>query len=693
MDMQESPSSSVPNQQTDYPRLLLIDHTRIGDGSATGEIKANLFHEWPPDRIMQLHAVGDELFSVMAAEPNTLIYSNMEIASNFEFWKMAATFNPDVILYRPTPNPEPFHTFVMQFLKSTDIPLALWIMDDWPTALATSAPDVFQQLAPDWRDLLKRSACRLSISEPMSKAFEARYNTEFLAIANGVDSSHWPPAKSDPTSNFCVRYAGSLAENMTLDTLRLIAKAIENLALSGRKVRFEIKTRPLWRDAARLYFENFNHTSFHTDDLTPSKYRSWLSGGDAVIIAYNFDKQSKSYVQYSMANKLPECLACGAPLLAVGPKDIATLSYLDAVDCGIRINKPDEIEIAAAIKALMDSPAQRFLLADKAQSVAFKKLNIRKGRALLRNALSSILTDRQASISFSREAHAEIDETAIIAKLVEEHKGKKHVMLDIGAHHGTSAAYFSRLGWTVHCFEPDPANRAILSRIARKETNITIDPRAVSDAPAKNVAFFQSSISSGISSLRPFHETHKEVERVNVTTVGDIIGEYNLSRVDFLKIDAEGFDFSILKGVPWSVLSPDIIECEFEDAKTLPLGHAWKCIADYLNEQGYVVYVSEWHPISQYGAAHDWRRILSYPAPDVPDDAWGNLLAFRTDPGAAILQRAFFEMAHIDGLERTLPSQSAYKRLAKGIYQFSPRLYDILHRVKTTLDTMLRLEP
>lgn len=240
-----------------------------------------------------------------------------------------------------------------------------------------------------------------------------------------------------------------------------------------------------------------------------------------------------------------------------------------------------------------------------------------------------------------REAHASVDETAVVARLLAKRRGQDHVMLDVGAHHGGSAQYFNKLGWTIHCFEPDPANRVRLNERYANAANITIDSRAVSDKTANGVSFFSSPESTGISGLHAFHTTHHESARVDVTTVTHIVEERRIARVDFLKIDVEGFDFAVLKGVPWDRLAPDVIECEFEDQKTRSLGHTWKDVATFLKQKGYAVYLSEWHPIVRYGVRHDWRRVLPMGADDVPQNAWGNILAFRDDPGLATLKAAF----------------------------------------------------
>jgi len=74
-----------------------------------------------------------------------------------------------------------------------------------------------------------------------------------------------------------------------------------------------------------------------------------------------------------------------------------------------------------------------------------------------------------------------------------------------------------------------------------------------------------------------------------------------------------------------------VIECEFEDIKTVPLGYTFHDMAKYLVNKGYRVYVSEWHPIIRYGTQHHWNRLIRYPCELSDLKGWGDLLAFR-DP-------------------------------------------------------------
>ena len=257
-----------------------------------------------------------------------------------------------------------------------------------------------------------------------------------------------------------------------------------------------------------------------------------------------------------------------------------------------------------------------------------------------------------------RSAHTRVSETEVVAHFLSMRRGPSHTMIDVGAHFGSSAKSFQKFGWKIHCFEPDPNNRAKLTARFGASDNVSIDTRAVSDKAGEILPFYTSSESTGISGLNKFRDTHKVAQQVTTTTVADIIREKGLKKVDFLKIDVEGFDFNVLRGVPWDTLKPDVIECEYEDAKTVALGHNWRDIADYLRDKGYVVYISEWHPIIRYGVAHDWRRIVPYPDVNVPTESWGNILAFREDPGYPAVRSAFEALTK----NRSLKSQPASKK-------------------------------
>ena len=238
-----------------------------------------------------------------------------------------------------------------------------------------------------------------------------------------------------------------------------------------------------------------------------------------------------------------------------------------------------------------------------------------------------------------------VDEASIAFEVLSE-QVRRGVMIDVGAHFGGSLAPFVSSGWVVLAFEPDKRNRAVLQTAFGHRENIRIDPRAVTDTRRENVTLFRSSLSTGISSLAAFHPSHKPSDLVDSVSLTDALIEYAMDTVDFLKIDTEGFDLFVLRGVPWTTCHPRLVLCEFEDAKTGPLGYTYHDLATFLRERGYRVIVSEWWPVETYGSSHRWRTYATYPCELQDKTGWGNLLATRDPRVFAALNERFELSSH-----------------------------------------------
>jgi len=219
------------------------------------------------------------------------------------------------------------------------------------------------------------------------------------------------------------------------------------------------------------------------------------------------------------------------------------------------------------------------------------------------------------------------EEVNIIFQLFNKTSDKHGTMIDVGAHQGSSLLNFAFDGWKVFAFEPDVENRKILTELYGEFPLLSIDKRAVSNKNEKYVQFYNSDVSTGISGLSSFHTSHKESQLIETITLRTFIASSDITSVDFLKIDTEGFDLMVLKGVPWESLKPFVILCEFEDRKTVPLGYIFHELARYLTDKGYHLLISEWYPVVEYGLTHKWRCFAKYPCELIDKRATGNIIA------------------------------------------------------------------
>ena len=199
------------------------------------------------------------------------------------------------------------------------------------------------------------------------------------------------------------------------------------------------------------------------------------------------------------------------------------------------------------------------------------------------------------------------------------------VMVDVGAHHGQSLLRFAADGWRVYAFEPDPVNRAVLEHRAGDRPNVTVDSRAVATRDDEMVTLYTSPVSTGISTLVPFHPSHRPAGQVGTVRLDTYLRQ--VEEVTVLKTDAEGYDMPILRTFPWHRLKPRAVISEFEDSRSAQNGYTHKDIAEFLVARGYAVFVSEWYPVVEYGRRLRWRSIREYPTPLTDPRGWGNLIA------------------------------------------------------------------
>jgi FkbM family methyltransferase len=628
------------------PRLLVIDSTRVGGESATGQLKRNFLIGWPDGAFLQISTHGNRYVVARSLDDSS---TDVPVLAEDAVLDQVASFRPEVIYYRPTIDQHPhLHSLALNVLARHPVPLVTHIMDDWPRRLEAHDEERARNVDQDLRQLLSQSDQALSISDKMSAVFGARYGVTFEAIANGVDPAIYRAAsgaaalEKSGRKEVVLRYCGALAKDMTFHTVVDVARAVD--ALQGElPMRFEVYTMPPWRRPFEEAVAGLRGITI-SDAVFGDAFPSLLAEADALVLAYNFDQDSLRYIRFSMPNKLPEYLSSGAAVLAVGPREANGIDYVLSRDLGCCVTDRDPGKLAEALRRLGTDADYRNELAQKAQAWAVENLDLghtsKRFQTILRKTADRAAKRIPLLGPYSRDQQARIDEAEAIARLVAPLE-RGGVILDVGAHHGSSLKHFAEAGWTVLACEPDSANRAQLVEHFGSRTNVSIDPRAVSDKPAQDAPLFSSAQSSGISSLHAFHETHREAETVDVTTVAELVDAYALPRIDFLKIDVEGLDWNVLKGVPWSRIKPEVIECEFEDAKTLAHGYTYRDVADDLVARGYTVYLSEWHPIVRYGLPHEWRQLVRYPTPLSSSDAWGNILALRKDLGSNAVSAAF----------------------------------------------------
>jgi hypothetical protein len=314
-------------------RVLLIDATLVGGGTATGELKSKFFKHFT-DSIF-LHAYWDYGansvgLGVLKHEAGALNFAPVDVSGSRD--ALIAAFNPEVILYRPVEGKRELAELADSLIANAPERSIVWVMDDLMGRRDESEEQ--EEVAALLESSIKRSAVRWAISSSMAVEFERRYNVPFGILRNGtIINSEAPLTYAADLSwhlPIIMRYSGGLAADMNSEVVLEIAKAVEGL---GGMVHFEIATQPHWFAAQAERYAGLRFTTIESIKRNESEYLEWIGSADLLVMGYNFDDTTLSYIRYSFANKYPELLATGRQLFVYGPREAETVNQ--AVEDGL----------------------------------------------------------------------------------------------------------------------------------------------------------------------------------------------------------------------------------------------------------------------------------------------------------------------------------------------------------------------
>jgi FkbM family methyltransferase len=151
--------------------------------------------------------------------------------------------------------------------------------------------------------------------------------------------------------------------------------------------------------------------------------------------------------------------------------------------------------------------------------------------------------------------------------LIEQIAPRSKFFIDVGANIGNwSREFASRMPGTARgiAFEPSPATAAELRVHLADYNGVEIVECAISDRSG-NATFYAETNCGETSSLIHSHsEINAKPLSVRVSTLDTEIAKRKIESVDLLKIDAEGFDYHVLRGSEDSLNNQKIDAIEFE---------------------------------------------------------------------------------------------------------------------------------
>lgn len=143
-------------------------------------------------------------------------------------------------------------------------------------------------------------------------------------------------------------------------------------------------------------------------------------------------------------------------------------------------------------------------------------------------------------------------------------------VVDIGAHKGYFSVYASRhtKNGQVFSFEPNPVNYKLLQKNIRKNmcTNVQTFALGIAGSSGTKTFFISDENDGGNSILRDWFVRRSKLRtfRTKTMTIENIFRKCNIRQIHFLKVDCEGSEYEIFRGIAQSTLKKiDKISMEY----------------------------------------------------------------------------------------------------------------------------------
>jgi FkbM family methyltransferase len=195
------------------------------------------------------------------------------------------------------------------------------------------------------------------------------------------------------------------------------------------------------------------------------------------------------------------------------------------------------------------------------------------------------------------------------------------VVVDVGANQGDFSKLFLRHcpSATIHAFEPVRSTFDRLQQALGSEPRVRLHPIAASNQTGTAVirTFASSEKNTLVTELTDSLRVDPTgEEKITTARLDEFLEQTKLQRIDFLKIDVEGFEMEVLQGCG-RYLAPSTIPYIFFEfhrigaPRTLVSGHTQLCEVDsFLDSRGYrfvTIYTQGVHknePIGTYNALY-----------------------------------------------------------------------------------------
>lgn len=424
-----------------YPKVLVVAHNPFSNMQNNGKTLASFFKGWPKDKIAQLYFTYDSVendvcdnfyritdldilkniiqkenvgckhsqkdFSDLKQKENLhknklyifirnlfkkrypLMYCIRNVCWNISKpWKMDEInnwideINPDIVFFQSS-NVYTIFKFVKNICDSRKIPLIMETTDDYVTARFSISPFFwidYLKMVKWYEKLVDYSECVFAIGDKMKEEYSKRFGGNYKVAMNCIDIAE-KVKEYEPENGKKIKflYAGNLGLNRW-KTLEKVGKALDELKKENSiDCFFEIYSieKP---EKNIMKAINIEGTMRYMGKLSSEELLKKRNCSDVLVHVESFDKKNIYITRLSISTKIPEYLAAKRCILAIGPKEIASIKYIMDNNVGITITDMNKKNMKEKLLQIITNQKLRLEYSKRTQNLLKERHDSEKNK-------------------------------------------------------------------------------------------------------------------------------------------------------------------------------------------------------------------------------------------------------------------------------------------------------------------------
>ena len=292
----------------------------------------------------------ENIYSFAKKNGNMFLVWLRDVLWSFGQWKndnlknFIKDINPDMIFMPMFCCVYPYRV-IQHISKITKAKIVLFHPDDNYTLKQFSLSPIFWlyrfNLRKWVRTTVNISDINYAISHIQKEEYEKAFNKPFKVLTKGLNFDEEPIYKTEYNTTLQLVYTGNIGVNRW-KSLAIIADALKEINADGVKAQMKIYTgTPITEKMEKAL--NIKNSSKIMGFVDSGKVAEIQSNADMLIHVEAKDLKNKLLVRQSFSTKLVDYFKSARPILAVGPKDVASIDHLIRNDCAIVADNKQEL--------------------------------------------------------------------------------------------------------------------------------------------------------------------------------------------------------------------------------------------------------------------------------------------------------------------------------------------------------------